>query len=391
MARRHFGSVRKRASGRWQASYWNEGRRHVAPVTFAAKADASAYLSTVEADIRRGAWLDPRSGQVTLTDYAGQWLTRRPDLATRTAELYRHLLDRHVLPSLGSTTLARLAPSQVRGWYAGIAQEHPTTAAKAYRLLSSIMRTAVTDLLIVASPCRVEGGGVERPTERPIATVAEVAALTHGMPERMRLVAPLACWCQLRRGELLGLRRRDIDLMRATITVEQARTFTMKGRTLTKGPKTSAGRRTLALPPNLTDDLADHLARFVGPEPDALVFTGEKGGPLTKAVLHKAWEQTRASIGRPDLRLHDLRHTGLTLAAATGATTAELMHRAGHASATAALRYQHATADRDRVLADALADLSQPADVVPLDAETRLASRLNRAHAPRQTAQNRQK
>ena len=64
--------------------------------------------------------------------------------------------------------------------------------------------------------------------------------------------------------------------------------------------------------------------------------------------------------GRSDLRLHDLRHTGLTLAAATGATTVELMHRAGHSSSVAAMRYQHATKDRDRVIADALGALARP-------------------------------
>ena len=58
--------------------------------------------------------------------------------------------------------------------------------------------------------------------------------------------------------------------------------------------------------------------------------------------------------------IRDSRHTGLTLAAATGATTAELMHRAGHASADAALRYQHATRDRDRILAEALEKIVNP-------------------------------
>lgn len=77
------------------------------------------------------------------------------------------------------------------------------------------------------------------------------------------------------------------------------------------------------------------------------------------------------TIGRSDLRLHDLRHTGLTLAAATGATVAELMHRAGHASASAALHYQHATADRDRVLAKALANLAMPPSVLPIDGSRR--------------------
>ena len=65
-------------------------------------------------------------------------------------------------------------------------------------------------------------------------------------------------------------------------------------------------------------------------------------------------------MGRTDLRLHDLRHMGLTLAAATGATTVELMHRAGHSSSVAAMRYQLATKDRDRIIADALGMIAKP-------------------------------
>jgi len=111
-----------------------------------------AHLAIVEADVHRGAWIDPRAGKVTLTAYSNEWLSRRPDLAVRTIELYRYLLDDHILPTLGSATLAALAPSKIRGWQAKLAQAHPSTAAKAYRLLSSIMRTAVTDGLLLASP-----------------------------------------------------------------------------------------------------------------------------------------------------------------------------------------------------------------------------------------------
>src|ERR1019366_7613071 len=103
--------------------------------------------------------------------------------------------------------------------------------------------------------------------------------------------------------------------------------------------------------------LSTHLQRFVEPGADALVMVGEHGGPLRLQVLASAWSKARTKVGRTDLHLHDLRHSGLTWAAATGATVAELMRRAGHASPAAAMRYQHATEDRDRVLADALAGL----------------------------------
>jgi integrase len=155
----------------------------------------------------------------------------------------------------------------------------------------------------------------------------------------------------------------------------------MTGSALTKDPKSRSGKRVLAMPSNVVPAIEDHLKRYVGTEPEALVFTGKRGGPVTKVVLQRAWEDAREKVGRTDLRIHDLRHTGLTLAAATGATTAELMHRAGHASAAAALRYQHATRDRDRVLADALAELAKPAQIVPIKSPEPIRSRPNRAQA----------
>ncbi|MHB2029266.1 MAG: tyrosine-type recombinase/integrase [Acidimicrobiales bacterium] len=363
--RRHFGTVRKRPSGSWQVMYWRDGQRYSAG-NFSAKADALAYLSTIEVDLRRGAWIDPREGEVSLRTYAEEWLKRRPDLAVRTRELYRYVLDKHILPSLGQVTLAGLAPSKIRGWHAGIAQDHPATAAKAYRLLSSIMRTAVIDGLILSSPCKVDGAGTERAVERPIATIAEVEALENAMPEHLRLIVPLATWCQLRRGEILGLRRKDIDVMHAIINIEQSRTFAMDGESIIKQPKSAAGRRSLATPKHLMTAAAEHMGKFTGPNPDDLIFAGRDGNELTRDALQGSWERSRSAVGRPDLRLHDLRHTGLTLAAATGATTAELMHRAGHSSAPAALRYQHATRDRDRILADALELLVKPAEIIPL-------------------------
>ncbi len=364
--RRHFGSVRKRTSGRWQVTYRYEGRRYSSG-SFLAKADALAYLSTVEADLRRGAWIDPRDGQVTLNTYAIEWIERRPDLSVRTRELYQYLLRNHILPTLGHTALAGLASSKVRGWHAELAQRHASTAAKSYRLLSTIMRTAVADGLIISSPCKVNGAGTEHAAERPMATIAEVNALALALPESLRLVVQLATWCQLRRGEILGLRRRDVDFLHCVIRIEQSRTFTRDGSSLTKAPKTTAGRRTLSVPPNVMEAINRHLGKFTGVDKDALLFTSAVGSPLTANVLQRAWSRSRRSIGRPDLHLHDLRHTGLTMAAATGATTAELMHRAGHASAAAALRYQHATQDRDRVLASALEALVRPVENIELN------------------------
>jgi integrase len=259
---------------------------------------------------------------------------------------------------LGDLSLIALSPSKVRQWNADLAKGHLSTAAKAYRLLSTIMKTAVTDGVIVSSPCRVVGASTEHAEERPLATVSDIHALTDAMPDHRKAVVPLAVWCQLRRGEILGLRRSDIDFNKSVIHIERSRTFARNGTSIIKTPKTRSGRRVIAVPEMVIEDLVQHLDHFVSPDDDSFLFTSSSGSLITATSLQRAWSKARLWAGRPDLHLHDLRHTGLTLAAATGATTAELMHRAGHASPDAALRYQHATRDRDQVIAKALNRLS---------------------------------
>jgi len=176
------------------------------------------------------------------------------------------------------------------------------------------------------------------------------------------LVILLASWCSLRRGEILGLRRCDVDEFHRTIRVRRSVTVTSEGKKVTGPPKTKSSVRDVEVPPHVAAQVVDHLQAFVGPEPTAALFSGIDGSPLTPRSVSRIWERPRRTIGRPDVTLHDLRHSGLTWASTVGATTAELMHRAGHKSTVAALRYQHATQDRDRALAERLSALATEAD-----------------------------
>jgi integrase len=177
------------------------------------------------------------------------------------------------------------------------------------------------------------------------------------MPPDLRIAVILAAWCQLRRGEVRGLRRCDVDLEQGTLRVNITKTTAMSGHTIIKEPKTRAGRRTVAIPPNIVVELVHHMDTLVGASSDDYVIE------RSNRSLSVAWDHARTKTGRKELRFHDLRHSGLTWSAATGASIAELMRRAGHASQSAAVRYQHATDDRDRVLANALAVLAGQAAI----------------------------
>jgi len=123
----------------------------------------------------------------TFGTYVDERLDQRTDLAERTVELYARLLRRHIVPTFGSTRLPTIGTAAVRRWYAGIAHTHPTTAAKAYRLMSSIMGSTETDGMVDKNPCQIRGASVERAPERPIASMAGVDALVELMPSHLRI------------------------------------------------------------------------------------------------------------------------------------------------------------------------------------------------------------
>jgi integrase len=191
-----------------------------------------------------------RRGTVTVREWSERWIAR-PDLRPRTRQLYRGLLERQVLPSLGDVELAGLSPSAVRAWYAKLMSEEgpgASTGAKAYRLLRAMLATAVSDEVIARNPCQLKGAGVERAPERPLVTVAQVEALAGAIVPRLRALILLGAWCGLRRGELLGLRRGDLDLLHEAVRIERAMNQFEDGRVLIGPPKSDAGRRIVAIP-----------------------------------------------------------------------------------------------------------------------------------------------
>ena len=122
------------------------------------------------------------------------------------------------------------------------------------------------------------------------------------------------------------------------------------GRTF-DGDPTARSNRTLTLPDFLTEEIEHHLHTYVARSPNAYVFLGPKGARPTRANFHRIWNKARVKAGVPDLHLHDLRHTGNTLAAETGATLRELMNRMGHRSPRAALIYLHAARGASKTIA----------------------------------------
>lgn len=329
----------------------HDGRRITAPSTFATVADANAWLDNESSARARGTWIDPTRGKLTFREYSVRFMAEWPGLADTTREQYQSLLDLHILPTFGDMALSAIIPSDVRSWFTPLSKRHPSTAAKAYRRLAHMMKIAAQDELILKSPVHIVGAAEEPVSERPTLTMEEFDALLEVAPERLRALLVMAAWCAFRRGEIRGLRRKNIDLVAGFVTVDQTRPVTMSGKEVVKGPKSKAGGRRIAIPPEAIPQIELHLEKFVGPFPESIVFTGDDGERYPVRTLYKRYDKARRAIGRPEVTLHDLRHSGLTWAGQAGATGAELMYRGGQSDLKTVSRYQHTTQQRDSDLA----------------------------------------
>jgi integrase len=187
---------------------------------------------------------------------------------------------------------------------------------------------------------------------------AEVACLAEAIRPGYRALVFVGAYGGLRIGELAGLRRSRVDLLRGTVRVAEILTE-VAGRLHFGPPKTRAGRRTVSLPRVVTRELAAHLAD--GGEPTDHVFTAPQGGTLRiVAFRNRIWRPATDAAGLAGLRIHDLRHTAVALWIAAGASPKEVAVRAGHTSVSFTLdRYGH---------------------LYP-EADTRLRERLDRLHA----------
>jgi integrase len=363
--KRGFGMVERRKNARTGRTTGFRAR-YVGPdttkhsLTFSAKVDAEAWLSREEGLIARGEWTPPawRTVAVTITveEYAEQNLALRC-LSPRSREEYDRYRERFITDKpIGRAGLRSVTSLDVTAWLTDVrASTGPTMAARVYGFLSSIFNAAVRDGLLDRSPCTVRGASnAPRASAKAVASPTEIAALLKHLPERYRVMVLVAAWSGLRSGELRNLRRRDVDAAGGTVSVHsQVQNLRGQGKVV-RDVKTAAARRVVALPPAVTSALEEQLDDGAQPGPDGLVFPSTVGTPISQSTFWEAWNKARKAIGRPDLRLHDLRTTAATLAAGTGATIAELMARLGHTTPNAAMRYQAAIQGADARIAGAL-------------------------------------
>lgn len=382
--KRQFGEIQElesRIQGsppRYRARYMGpDGRRYSAP-TFKTFGMAETWLKNVQAEIRLGLWSSEKASRQpgrkptpkSFSQFAEACIVNRMNrpvkpLRASTAENYRKQLRLELLPAFGDKRIDEITEVDVNAWHkASSAKGHPTQTANAYLFLNSVMNEAVEARIITSNPCRVPGAkGKPAPIhEAESLSTEELRDYLKAVPEQYRVPLMVAALCGLRSGEVRGLRVRDVDPASGRISVGQA-VLRVGGEYLIGKPKTKAGIRTVYAPELLRAGLAAQVDKVKAARGrDGLLFTARDGrSPLHSNVLREAHLKGRSAVGRPTLRVHDLRKTAATLAAQQGATVKEIMVMLGHTTPEVAMIYQAAAEQRMKDIAarmdDSLGDL----------------------------------
>lgn len=327
-----MGTVRRRASGTWQARLYVDGRQRAKD--FPRKIDAERWLASQTVARDRGEWLDPARARVTVGAFAGEWLAGKVDLKASTLESYRSLLRTQVLPRWGDVPLSQATHANVAAWVAEMTASGlgASRVRKAHVVLGQVLGLAVRDGRLTRNPA--DGVPLPRLTPRPrrYLTHEQVAELADAAGPGRAAILVLA-YCGLRFGELAGLRTRDVDLLRGRLRVTRAASE-VAGRMVVDTPK-SHRARTVPIPGFVRDALADALA---GRAPDDPAFPAPGGGLLREGGWRRRiFDPAVRAAGLDGLTPHDLRHAAASLAVAAGANVKIVQAMLGHASAAMTL------------------------------------------------------
>jgi integrase len=354
--------IEKRPSRRkpWRVRYRDPLGRERSR-SFARKADADRFMATVQADLIRGDWTDPRLSKITVEEWAERWFRTKSDLKPKTLAGYRSNLQAHVIPAFAGYQLRHVDRMAVEEWVADLQASGlgPSGIRQARQVLNSMLTLAVDAGYLPSNP--VEGVRTPRQPEPQMLFLDadEVERLADAIQEPYGTLVYLLAYGGLRWGEAVALRSDNVDVLRHRVYVRESATL-VNGKLVWGTPK-SHRSRTIVIPRFLMDELAPALSG------GDLVFTSSAGHPLRSPnFLQRIWKPAVADIGLGDLVPHDLRHTAASLAISAGASVKAVQRMLGHSSAQITLdRYAHLFEDDLDSLAESMDARYSAAQVRP--------------------------
>lgn len=358
------GNITRRGDRSWRLKFEvgerdAAGKRQTRFVTVrGTKKDAERELTRLLGQLEDGTFVEP--SKLTVAEFLERWLSdhAKDRVSAKTFERYAEIVRKHLAPALGAHLLRNLPPLQIQGYYGkalasgrrnGRGGLSAQTVKHHHRVLSQALRQAVRWRLLHSNPC--DFADPPRPVRHEMRIIDEAGAgALLGAIDGSALHVPvlLALTTGMRRGEVLGLRWKDVDIERRALSVTQTLEQT-KDALAFKEPKTERSRRTIALPALTAEALRRHRAKQaehrlrVGPAyaDRDLVCCRADGEPLSPRAVSKAFAELASKRGLK-LRFHDLRHSHISHLLAAGVHPKVASERAGHASVSITLDvYSH--------------------------------------------------
>lgn len=298
-----MGSIRKKeAIGRWEARYRDPNGK-ARSRSLDRRTDAKAFLSAVEADMRRGSWRDPASAARRFKEVAQEWLQSNPGKKRTTYTRDAAAIRVHLLPVLGNVRIGQVRPSDVQATVERMGARGLGSRAirTNYGVLRAILNWAVNTDIIDRSPCR----GVRLPgltaVKKPVVSADDVLGLADAIAPGYRVTVFLGA-LGLRQAEVFGMRIGSINFLRRTITVE-ATVNEVEGVIVEGEGKTPNSNRTFSAPQEVLDELAAHLRRTGRTSPRTSCSKRPRADPSVRPTSAtgstRRRSKRRASTGSP--------------------------------------------------------------------------------------------
>jgi integrase len=350
------GHIYQRAKDSWTIVYdlpvdvVTGKRRQKSQTVKGTKRDGERVLREVLLSLERGSYVKPN--KITLAELLRQWLRDYASMNTtdRTQESYASIVERHLIPGLGRISLIDLQAQNIQGYYAkklldGRADGKGGLSARSvvyhHRILSKALDYAVKMGLVVRNVARVvEPPRAARVTMQTLSLEEVGRFLDVARDTDYYVYFATLLYTGLRRGELLALRWRNLDLGSGKLSVVETAYRLGSGEYRIKEPKTPQSRRTVILPPSLVElfrvyRFDQELLRIqlgISLEADDFVFIRPDGNPMNPNAVTLAFRRIIKKAGLKEIRIHDLRHTHATLMLKAGIHPKVVSERLGHAS-----------------------------------------------------------
>lgn len=265
----------------------------------------------------------------------------------------QNIFYHHIVPYLGEMKLDEITPKDIIHWQDQVMKDnnYKQTYLKAiHNQLSALFNYAVRFYGLKSNPARLAGNmGIEEVDETKFWTKEEYLTFSRAMmnKEESYHAFEILYWCGIRLGELLALTAEDFDFEKKTLRINKSYQH-IKGKDVITTPKTRKSNRVLTLPDFLAEEMQDYISRLPYLKVDDRIFT------ITKSGLHHEIDRGCRETGVKRIRVHDLRHSHVSMLIEMGFSAVNIANRVGHESVKVTYRYAHMFPNKDLMIAKKL-------------------------------------